>query len=57
MWHVGVPMPIELDDFTTAGGLTLDPAEFNNIAWLTPKELKESGLDFETWSSILVKEM
>ena len=57
MCHVGVPMSIELDDFTTAGGLTLDPTEFNNIAWLTPKELKESGLDFETWSSILVKEM
>lgn len=56
MCHVGVPMTIELSDHDKES-LQLDPTEFNNVAWLTPQELKESNLEFETWSSILVKNM
>ena len=56
MCHVGVPMQIQLDEFTLPD-LKLDPAEFLNVRWMTPHELKTSGLEFETWSQLLVKDM
>lgn len=56
MCHVGVPMQIQLDEFTLPD-LKLDPAEFLNVRWMTPHELKTTGLEFETWSQILVEAM
>ena len=54
--HVGLPLTVELPDHLFEA-LNLDPAEFNNIKWLSPHELKTSGLEFETWSQLLVDQM
>ena len=54
--HVGLPLAIELPDHLFEA-LKLDPTEFNNIKWLSPHELKTLGLEFETWSQLLVDAM
>ena len=54
--HVGLPLTVELPDHLY-DSIKLDPAEFLNFQWLTPDELKTSGLEFETWSQLLVDEM
>ncbi len=54
--HVGLPMNIELSNHLF-DNIKLEPSEFNNYQWLTPEELKLSGLDFETWSAILIDSM
>lgn len=54
--HVGLPLTVELPDHLY-DSIKLDPAEFLNFQWLTPDELKASGLEFETWSQLLVDAM
>ena len=54
--HVGLPMRLELSEHMY-DSLELEPAEFLNYKWLTPSELKLSGLEFETWSEILIDNM
>lgn len=54
--HLGLPMRIELSEHMF-DSLNLEPAEFLNYQWLTPDELKLSGLEFETWSTILIDNM
>lgn len=54
--HVGLPLQLEMSDHLM-DTIKLDPAEFLNYKWLTPAELKLSGLEFETWSAILIDHM
>ena len=54
--HVGMTTKIELTPHMM-DSLKLEPAEFLNYKWLTPDELKLSGLEFETWSAILIDHM
>lgn len=54
--HVGLPASIELAEHMV-DNIKLDPAEFLNYKWLTPEELKLSGLEFETWSELLIDAM
>ena len=54
--HVGLPLTVELPDHLY-DSIKLDPAEFLNFQWLTPDELKTSGLEFETWTQLLVDAM
>lgn len=51
--HVGIPITLELTDHAFKN-IKLDPAEFLNVEWLTPDELRESGKEFETWTELLV---
>lgn len=54
--HVGLPMQIELPEHIY-DSIKLDPAEFCNYQWLTPKELKMGDREWETWSDLLIKAM
>lgn len=54
--HIAFTTTIELSEHMV-DSLNLDPAEFNNYKWLTPEELKLCGLEFETWSAILIDNM
>lgn len=54
--HVGLPLKLEMTEHLM-DSIKLDPAEFLNYKWLTPDELKLSGLEFETWSAILIDHM
>lgn len=58
--HVGLPRQIMIDDVDS---LKYDESEFNEVEWLTKDELKAlkeklrqsgSGLEFETWSALLI---
>lgn len=54
--HVGLTLDLVIDD---VADLEYDPAELNNVRWLTREELKsELGTtNFEPWTAALISEM